>query len=54
MEAKANKMFDEANAMAELNEEPIDAAKELEEQYAKKGTPSVDDEMDKLKKELGL
>ncbi len=54
MEAKANKMFDEANAMAELNEEPIDAAKELEEKYAKQGTPTVDDEMDKLKKELGL
>jgi len=25
-----------------------------EEKYAKQGTPSVDEEMDKLKKELGL
>jgi len=54
MEEKANRMLDESNAMAELNQTPIDEAKALEEKYAKQGTPSVDDEMEKLKKELGL
>ena len=54
MEEKANKMLDEANAMAELSEEPIDEAKALEEKYAKQGTPSIDEELEKLKKEMGL
>jgi phage shock protein A len=54
MEQKADKMLDEATAMEELNKEPVDEAKALEEKYAKQGTPSVDEEMDKLKKELGL
>jgi phage shock protein A len=54
MEQKADRMLDEATAMEELNKEPVDEAKALEEKYAKQGTPSVDEEMDKLKKELGL
>jgi phage shock protein A len=54
MEEKADKMLDQANAMAELSEEPIDEAKALEEKYAKQGTPSVDEELEKLKKEMGL
>jgi phage shock protein A len=54
MEAKANKMLDEANAMAELNMEPIDEAKALEEKYGTMGTDSVDEELRKLKGELGM
>lgn len=54
MEDKASKMLDEANAMSELNMEPIDDAKALEEKYATKGTASVEEELGKLKGELGL
>ena len=54
MEDKASKMLDEANAMNELNMEPIDDAKALEEKYATKGTASVEEELTKLKGELGL
>lgn len=54
MEDKADRMLDQAAAMAELNTEPIDEARALEEKYAKMGTPSVDDELAKLKGELGL
>ncbi len=54
MEEKADKMLDEANAMAELNMEPIDQAKALENKYASQGSASVDDELGKMKEELGL
>jgi len=54
MEEKASKMLDEANAMNELNMAPIDEAKALEEKYAAKGTVSVEEELSKLKGELGL
>lgn len=55
MEDKANRMLDEANAMAQLNTEPVDEAKALEEKYAAAGTDaSVDSELEKMKKELGL
>lgn len=54
MEDKADRMLDEAAAMAELNTEPIDEARALEEKYAKLGSSSVDDELAKLKGELGL
>lgn len=54
MEEKASKMLDEANAMSELNSTPVDEAKALEEKYASKGGASVDEELDSLKKELGL
>jgi len=54
MEDKANRMLDEANAMAELNMEPIDEAKALEEKYASQSTASVEEELNKLKEEMGL
>ena len=54
MEEKADRMLDEANAMAELNIEPIDSAEALEEKYSEAGNTSVDEEMAKLKQELGL
>lgn len=54
MEEKANKMLDEANAMADLNMEPIDEAKALEEKYGSMAESSVDEELNKLKSELGL
>lgn len=54
MEEKADRMLDEANAMAELNIEPVDPAEALEEKYGKAGNASVDEELAKLKNELGL
>jgi phage shock protein A len=54
MEDKADRMLDEATAMSELNTAPIDEAKALEEKYAKQGSASVDDELAKMKKDLGL
>jgi phage shock protein A len=55
MEDKADRMLDEATAMSELNTEPIDDAKALEEKYSAQGnTASVDDELSKMKKDLGL
>ena len=54
MEEKADRMLDEANAMAELNIEPIDPAEAPEEKYGEAGNTSVDEEMAKLKQELGL
>jgi phage shock protein A len=53
MEDKADRMLDEATAMSELNTEPIDEAKALEAKYASGGA-SVDDELAKMKKDLGL
>jgi phage shock protein A len=54
MEDKADRMLDKAAAMSELNSEPIDEARALEEKYAKGGGTSVDDELAKMKGELGL
>jgi phage shock protein A len=54
MEDKATRMLDEANAMQELNTEPADDAKALEKKYAAKGTVSVDEELNKMKGEMGL
>ncbi len=54
MEDKASRMLDEANAAAELNTEPVDEAKALEEKYTTPGSASVDDELSKIKEELGL
>ncbi len=54
MEEKATRMLDQANAAAELNAPPVDAAKALEEKYAGKDSASVDDELNKLKEEMGL
>lgn len=53
MEEKADRMLDEANAVAELNEEPTDSAAELEAKYAG-SSASVDDALEKLKQEMGL
>lgn len=53
MEDKADRMLDEANAMAELNTAPVDAAKALEAKY-EGADASIDDEIEKLKLELGL
>lgn len=54
MEDKADRMLDEVNAAAKLNEEPADPAKALAEKYALKETSSVDDELRALKEELGV
>lgn len=53
MEEKADDMLDRANAMAELNTEPVDEAKALEDKYSTDGV-DLDAELAKLKGELGL
>lgn len=52
MEAKADRLLDEANSMAELNETPKDSAEEIAKKYAQDA--SVEDELAKMKAELGL
>ena len=56
MEAKANKMLDEANAMAELNKSAADADIDtLAAKYDDKpSTSAVDDELAALKAKMGL
>ena len=55
MEAKADSMLDQANAMEELNQAPKDATAELEKKYENMGaTAAVDDDLARLKKEMGL
>lgn len=54
MEEKAQRMLDESMATAELNEKPADTAEELAAKYEKGNSVSVDDELAKLKSELGL
>lgn len=55
MEAKADAMLDRANAMADLNQPPVDEAAALEEKYRAQGASgAVDAELEKLKKEMGL
>lgn len=53
MEEKANRMLDEADATAELNEKPVDVAKDLETKYATTSN-AVEDELSKLKQEMGI
>lgn len=54
MEAKANKMLDEANAEAELNE-GVHSTDDLADKYASGGNDvSVNDELARMKAELGL
>lgn len=54
MEEKADNMLDRANAMSDLNASAaVDEARKLEEKYAQ-NTPSVDDELAQLKKEMGM
>ena len=54
MEEKADRMLAQENAMAELNSAAADPAEALEEKYASAGNASVDDELAKMKAELGL
>ena len=55
MEAKADQMLDQANAMTELNAKKEDNAESLADKYEKAGsTAEVDDALAKMKKELGL
>ena len=55
MEAKADQMLDRANAMNELNQQPVDTAAELEVKYANAGSDAaVDEELAKLKADMGL
>ena len=55
MEAKADAMLDRANAMDELNRQPVDEAAALEAKYANAGTEvAVEDELTRLKQEMGL
>ena len=55
MEAKADAMLDRADAMTELNQRPSDAAEELEAKYVAAGqSAAVDDELNRLKKEMGI
>ncbi|MCL2825896.1 MAG: PspA/IM30 family protein [Eggerthellaceae bacterium] len=55
MEAKADQMLDQANAMTELNKQPVDPVASLEEKYAEAGSSAaVDEELAKLKEEMGL
>ena len=53
MEAKADKMLDSANAVSELNVGSGDKVKDLAEKY-NSGEAAVDDELAKLKAEMGL
>lgn len=55
MEEKADRMLDTADAMAELNTEPVDDAESLAEKYAGAAdSAAVDDELARLKAEMGL
>lgn len=55
MEAKADAQLDRANAMSELNAQPVDEAAALAGKYSGAGSPAeVDDELAKLKAEMGL
>ena len=53
MEQKADKMLDEVNAMAELENSNVDEAEDLEAKYSNVST-SVDEEIEKMKREMGL
>lgn len=54
MEAKANKMLDEANAMAQLNQSDVSGSMEnLRQKYDSVPGPAVEDELAALKAKLG-
>lgn len=53
MEAKADKMLDEANAMAELNKED-ESIEDLTRKYDSDNTAAVEDELAALKAKMGL
>lgn len=54
MEEKADRMLDRETAIAELNATPKDEAAALEEKYSGTGPAAVDDELARMKAELGL
>lgn len=54
MEEKANRMLDEANARAALNEKPVSEADRLAAKYGGASDASVDDELARMKAELGV
>lgn len=54
MEEKADRMLDQETAIAELNATPKDEAAALEEKYSGTGPAAVDDELARMKAELGL
>ena len=55
MEQKADSMLDKANAMGELNSQPVDEAQALEMKYKSVDTnASVEDELSALKAQLGV
>ena len=55
MEAKVDRDLDTAEAMTELNEQPVDEAEELERRYAGAASDSaVEYELSRIKSELGL
>lgn len=54
MEAKADKMLDQANAMSELNAEPRDGIEDLADKYSSaSSSAAVEDELATLKASLG-
>jgi Phage shock protein A (IM30), suppresses sigma54-dependent transcription len=53
MEEKADHMLDQVNSMTELDSVPVDEATSLEEKYSDK-EKNIDDELEKLKREMGL
>ena len=54
MEEKADSLLDQSNAMTELNDEPSDSAVSLEARYGAADGVAVDEELEKLKREMGL
>ena len=56
IEAKADRMLDEANAMADLNASTSfeDSVEELEKKYSAGNSPQVDDELAALKAKMGM
>lgn len=55
MEDKISQRLDQADALAELNEEPEDDAKSLEEKYADhRESAAVEDELERMKQAMGL
>ncbi|AXY25385.1 phage shock protein A [Suicoccus acidiformans] len=55
MEAKADRLLDEANAKADLNTAPANPVQSLEEKYANEtASAAVEDELARLKQDMGM
>ena len=54
MEEKADQMLDRENALAQLNAAPKDEAAALEKKYSGTGPAAVEEELARMKAELGL